>query len=615
MLPRKARRPRVARAAAGPAYGGRRNRMWLAGGLAPDTNDPVKEAGMRPLGVAALTACVMSLSACGGGQPAAESPPSADRGVPAPPPPAAAPSPAPAPAPAALTSCGLPRAGGAPPWSTPVDPFARWEANALIEPTAGTFEFAFDLAPPPPNAGRMALRFRDDCTGMALASGNNNGIPDGWGVLGARWTAAAQRWEAGVVAGLRREPPPAEYGVRLAVTRSGQFVAAQVEGSADQLRLARYRGIRADQIEPGPWDVEPADQSRQPRRLLDLVSGPGADQVTLAYAQPVAGDLVLQSLAAGTLTPTATSALRYPAGGEPRSAVLAFDGMGRAFIAWQQSSTTGGTPSYFRAWAASVPAGFAGAAEALAADLDSVQLAANADGGAVMSWRDLSTRELLVSRFCPRAGCWYPPNALGVSGQPTSALVARAGQVVEAVWTTRDSEGRVRLAAQVLPPDGSSTPGMPTLSPPLDDGAPAVLKALPISGGGLAVVYANASAVGLAHWSVQTGWHLLTRFDGAAVQSLRVAASADGSAHALWQRPGGAGAGWDYARVSRSPVGIAVEGGDVPVLTPSRGGAELAVSPDGTAWVMFARPVVLDAGLPTQRTVYRAAISYRVPEV
>ncbi len=29
---------------------------------------------------------------------------------------------------------------------------------------------------------------------------------------------------------------------------------------------------------------------------------------------------------------------------------------------------------------------------------------------------------------------------------------------------------------------------------------------------------------------------------------------------------------------------------------------------------MFARPVVLDAGLPSQRTVYRAAISYRVPE-
>jgi hypothetical protein len=498
----------------------------------------------------------------------------------------------------------------------PVDPFARWEANAQIEPIAGNFQFALDLAPPPANAGRMALLFRADCTGMAVASGNNNGTPDGWGVLGTRWTASGQRWEAGIVAGLRREPPAVEYGVRLALTGSGQFVAAQVDGGADQLRVARYRGIRDDQIEPGPWDAEAVDRWRLPRRLLDLVPGPARDQVTLAYAQPVAGDLVLQSIAAGTLSPAATASLRLPAGGEPRSGTLAFDGIGRAFIAWQQSAAAGGPSSYFRAWAASIAGGFAGGAEGLGADLDSLQLVGSGAGGAMMSWRDLSTSELLASRFCPVAGCWHPPVLLGANPQSASALVARAGQRYQAVWAVSDNDGRPRLALQQLPPEGSPAPGAPSLSPPLEEGAATVLRAFAAADGGLWVVHGNASAVGLTHWSPGSGWRMIASFGGGtgvALPTLRAVAGADGSVHVLWQRAGGDNAGWRYMRAAPRGTDFVFDGSEMPVMSATRGEAELAVSPDGTAWVMFARPVVLDAGLPSQRTVYRAAISYRVP--
>lgn len=578
---------------------------------------------MKPIHRVALAACTLSLAACGGSEPASEvSPPvaSAPSSAPAPAPapsPSAAPAPAPAPLPAAaLTACNLPRPAGTPAWSAPVDPFARWEANAQIEPTAGNFEFAFDLAPPPANAGRMALLFRADCTGMAVASGNNNGTPDGWGVLGTRWTASGQRWEAGIVAGLRREPPAAEYGVRLVVTGSEQFVAAQVDGDAGQLRLARYRGIRDDQIEPGPWDVEPVDRWRLPRRLLDLVAGPGGDQATLAYAQPVAGDLVLQSISAVTLDPSATALLRYPPSGEPRSGTLAFDGIGRAFIAWQQSATAGGARSHFRAWAASIPGGFAGGAEALGANLDSLQLVGNRGGGALMAWRDLSTSELLASRFCPVAGCWHPPVSLGANPQPASALVARAGQVYQAVWAVSDNDGQPRLAVQQLPPDGSPAPGAPSLSPPLEEGAATMLRAFAAAEGGLWVVHGNASAVGLAHWSAGSGWRMIASFgggSGVALPTLRAVAGADGSVHVLWQRAGGDNAGWRYMRGAQQGANFIFDGSEMPVMSATRGEAELAVSPDGTAWVMFARPVVLDAGLPSQRTVYRAAISYRVP--
>jgi hypothetical protein len=351
-----------------------------------------------------------------------------------------------------------------------------------------------------------------------------------------------------------------------------------------------------------------------------VVAGEAAE-----IASPLNAFVTLRRIDAVSFVGGPVGSTGLPSGTTVDLAQLGVDVDDRHFLVWRERQRDGsglpvGSAGWRRNWTSVGGTAFEHSqGEALPASAGSVALATGAArAGAAIAWRDGATPAYPVgiTRFCPRTGCWQQPATLGYASDDGPVRTLAADDEYRTVWARHDASGdRSALWINRLrdgqPAEAGSSAQSPALSGRVQE---LVVRGLD-GGRTVAVAASTAGVFSLRFDGATSSWSLSAdSLSGPApagavrVETLDAVDAPSGDLIVFWRQDRGGTVQWWLRRFSaRTGQWDALR--RIDPLQGLTARPELAVSPDGTVWVLYERAAVAGGSAVKPRLF----LSYLVP--